>query len=238
MVKIFKQRSSAASAPKLKTRDQAKAQIEGIDHNLTLEFAQTLAWIRAIQLGTATGIAANLISADALEAKSTIAAVLRKRLKAHKAVSNITLPKRVTVSEEDVETAYSKISNIFQLANSKSNREGLLGTYIVGGLLDDLAAVMVENTVSSSELIVDALPASLGIDKYHAVIAAAIEADPKVAHILALWGRRLLGDALLVVRGALEGATEGIDFEAEIAPLIAELISSHTRRMYALGLTA
>src|SRR5690606_19260478 len=116
-----------------------------------------------------------------------------------------------------------KVNEIFHLANSKSNREGLLGTYIVGGLLDDLAAVMVENTVSSSAVIVEALPASLGIDKYHGVIAAAIEADPKVANILALWGRRLLGDALLVVRAALKGATTGIDFEAEIAPLIAEL---------------
>ncbi|MBX3312334.1 MAG: hypothetical protein KF916_05500 [Microbacteriaceae bacterium] len=238
MVKIFKQRDSAAPAPKLKTRDQAKAQIEGIDHNLTLEFGQTLVWIRAIQLGTATGIAANLVSADALEAKTTIAAVLRKRLKAHKAVSKIVLPKRLTYSEDEFSSAHAKVNEIFQLANSKSNREGQLGTFIVGGLLDDLAAVLVENTVSSSEVIVDALPASLGIDKYHRVIATAIEEDPKVANVLALWGRRLLGDALLVVRAALKGATTGIDFEAEIAPLIAELISSHTRRMYALGLTA
>ncbi len=238
MVKIFKQRKSAASAPKLKTREQAKTQIEGIDHNLSLEFSQTLIWLNAIQLGTASGIAANLVSAESIETKTTIAAVLKKRLKALKAVTGIPLPKKVSLATEEVESAEKRISAIFQLANSKSNREGQLGTYIVGGLFDDLAAVMVENTVTGSEEIVEALPRSLAIEKYHDVIAKAIEEDHKLASILALWGRRLLGDALLVVREALKGATVGNDFEAEIAPLIAELISSHTRRMYSLGLTA
>ena len=49
-----------------------------------------------------------------------------------------------------------------------------------------------------------------------------IEQNPRVASRLAMWGRRLIGDTMLVARSAA----------------FAELIGAHTRRMDALGLTA
>ena len=80
-------------------------------------------------------------------------------------------------------------------------------------------------------------------------IRAAIEEDPKVAGRLALWGRRLVGEALsqaqrvAAERDALAtliiGGVDrpGADL-AEIGRMLARLTDSHSRRMADLGLAA
>ncbi|MBC7591006.1 MAG: hypothetical protein H7226_08185, partial [Salinibacterium sp.] len=55
---------------------------------------------------------------------------------------------------------------------------------------------------------------------------------------LAMWGRRLVGDTILVARSALRYTDNHISDEARIEPVFTELIAAHTRRMDALGLTA
>jgi hypothetical protein len=57
-----------------------------------------------------------------------------------------------------------------------------------------------------------------------------------------MWGRRLVGDTLLVARSAMPAADpasgEARNNEARIEPVFTELIAAHTRRMDGLGLTA
>jgi hypothetical protein len=53
-----------------------------------------------------------------------------------------------------------------------------------------------------------------------------------------MWGRRLVGDTLLVARSALHLSGNRITDEERIEPIVTELIAAHTRRMDALGLTA
>lgn len=76
-------------------------------------------------------------------------------------------------------------------------------------------------------------------------VRAAINADPRVAGRLALWGRRLMGEALsqsqavaaehdglmTLVFGAASGITDG-------AGLMDRLVGAHVARMKALGLSA
>lgn len=80
-------------------------------------------------------------------------------------------------------------------------------------------------------------------------IRAAIEEDPKVAGRLALWGRRLVGEALsqaqrvAAERDALAALIiGGVDRPgadlAEIGRMLARLTDSHSRRMADLGLAA
>ena len=70
------------------------------------------------------------------------------------------------------------------------------------------------------------------------LLAAEIATDPKLANRLALWGRRLVGDTLLVSRAVL-GLSEHREFIAsEVEPVFTELIADHIRRMDRLGLTA
>ena len=63
-----------------------------------------------------------------------------------------------------------------------------------------------------------------------------IENDPRIGSRLAMWGRRLVGDTLLVARSAL--ASHAREDQERLEPVWTELIAAHTRRMDALGLTA
>ena len=77
-------------------------------------------------------------------------------------------------------------------------------------------------------------------------VRKAIEADPRVAGRLALWARRLVGEALgqaqrvAAEREALAGLLAGGEVSqlGEIGRMFAQLTDAHARRMAALGLTA
>jgi len=79
--------------------------------------------------------------------------------------------------------------------------------------------------------------------------------NPQLESRLALWGRRLMGDVLLEVRAAfdnrkLAGIKDGskltieqervvnLESYSKIEPLVTEMITTHTLRMDALGLSA
>jgi hypothetical protein len=54
-----------------------------------------------------------------------------------------------------------------------------------------------------------------------------------------MWGRRLIGDTMLVARSALPAVSgAGAPQHDRVEPAFTELIGAHTRRMDALGLTA
>lgn len=65
----------------------------------------------------------------------------------------------------------------------------------------------------------------------------AIDRNPRLASRLAMWGRRLVGDSMLVARSSLAIGRD-LPGEERIEPVFTELIAAHTRRMDALGLTA
>ena len=80
-------------------------------------------------------------------------------------------------------------------------------------------------------------------------VRAAIEADPRVGGRLALWARRLMGEALsqaqrvVADRDALSPLlVGGVDGPGSTSPrsgwMFARLTEAHTKRMAALGLTA
>ncbi|MDF9815475.1 hypothetical protein M2266_004706 [Streptomyces sp. SPB162] len=86
--------------------------------------------------------------------------------------------------------------------------------------------------------------ASFAVEK----VRAAIEADPRVGGRLALWARRLMGEALsqaqrvVADRDALStmlvgGVAGGFDL-AEAGRMFTRITEAHTKRMAALGLAA
>jgi hypothetical protein len=115
----------------------------------------------------------------------------------------------------------------------------VLFLYLVSGLFDDFFASLAGGLKDSfrSEAIA-ILTESTGRDEVRELLAAEIAADPALANRLALWGRRLVGDTLLVARDVLL-LSEGRPFVAsEVEPVFTELIADHIRRMDGLGLTA
>ena len=75
-------------------------------------------------------------------------------------------------------------------------------------------------------------------------VRAAIAADPIVAGRLALWARRLVGEALTQAqrvaldRPALAGMFAGMGDLAEVAELFQRLTDAHSARMTRLGLSS
>lgn len=115
--------------------------------------------------------------------------------------------------------------------------EMLVTSYLTAGLLDDFSRQLASGLPGEYATRITALlSGDDGHDLIVAELRAAIAADPRLSSQLALWGRRLVGDTLLVARSALN-ANSAPD-EARLEPVFTELIAAHTRRMDSLGLTA
>ncbi|MGZ6341292.1 MAG: ferritin-like fold-containing protein [Candidatus Limnocylindrales bacterium] len=127
--------------------------------------------------------------------------------------------------------------------------EGLVKAYVGDGIAEDFyREVSAYLDPSTRELVLRVLEdtghSEFAVDR----VRGAIAADPKLAGRLALWGRRLVGEALsqaqrvAAERDALAsllvgGVNPGADL-AEVGRMFARLTENHTRRMAALGLSA
>ncbi|TXK19617.1 ferritin-like fold-containing protein [Homoserinibacter sp. GY 40078] len=89
--------------------------------------------------------------------------------------------------------------------------------------LDDRAATILQRDAAETVLVEE--------------LRRAIEEDPRIASRLAMWGRRLVGDTMLVARSAIAQHPSPV-VDERVDPVFTELIATHTRRMDALGLTA
>lgn len=115
----------------------------------------------------------------------------------------------------------------------------VLSLYLVGGLFDgffaELAAGLKDSYRSEAMKI---LSEDSGRAELHDLLEAEVDSDPSIASWLALWGRRLVGDTLLVSRDVLSLSENRPFVASEVEPVFTELIADHIRRMDSLGLTA
>ena len=125
--------------------------------------------------------------------------------------------------------------------------ESIVKAYLGDGLATDFyreVAAFVQDDPTRAlilEVLADTGQASFAV----ATVTAAIAADPSVGGRLALWGRRLVGEALIqaqrvaVERDALTELLVGGSLDlAGIGRLLNRLTDKHTARMQALGLQA
>ncbi|MCX4660265.1 ferritin-like domain-containing protein [Streptomyces uncialis] len=127
--------------------------------------------------------------------------------------------------------------------------EGLVKAYVGDSIASDFyreVAARLDRDTRALVLAVldDTGHAGFAIEK----VRAAIDADPRVGGRLALWARRLMGEALsqsqrvVAERDALStmlvgGGADGFDL-AEVGRMFSRITEAHTKRMAALGLAA
>ncbi|MER5947058.1 ferritin-like fold-containing protein [Streptomyces sp. NPDC001904] len=127
--------------------------------------------------------------------------------------------------------------------------EGLVKAYVGDSIASDFYREVAARLDSDTrELVLAVLDdtghASFAVEK----VRAAIEAEPRVGGRLALWARRLMGEALsqsqrvVADRDALStmlvgGVADGFDL-AEVGRMFSRITEAHTKRMAALGLAA
>ncbi|MET3636014.1 MULTISPECIES: ferritin-like fold-containing protein [Curtobacterium] len=114
--------------------------------------------------------------------------------------------------------------------------ESMLTGYVTAGILNDLFGSLLRSLPldvrQRLRTVFDAREEPAVVQE----LSEHIEQDPRVGSRLAMWGRRLVGDTLLVARSAL--AVHAREDQEKLEPVWTELIAAHTRRMDALGLTA
>ncbi len=126
--------------------------------------------------------------------------------------------------------------------------EGLVKAYVGDGIAADFyrevaAFVDADTRALVHEVLADGGHADFVVGR----VRGAIEDDPKVGGRLALWGRRLVGEALSqaqrvaaerdALTSLLTGTVDrpGLDLAA-VSRMFSRLVENHTRRMAALGL--
>ncbi|WP_129287164.1 ferritin-like fold-containing protein [Streptomyces sp. GZWMJZ-114] len=127
--------------------------------------------------------------------------------------------------------------------------EGLVKAYVGDSIASDFyREVAVRLDTDTKDLVLTVLADTGHADFAVEKVRAAIEADPRVGGRLALWARRLMGEALsqaqrvVADRDALStmlvgGLADGFDL-AEVGRMFSRITEAHTKRMAALGLAS
>jgi tRNA isopentenyl-2-thiomethyl-A-37 hydroxylase MiaE len=161
---------------------------------------------------------------------------------------------RLAALDTDVMVAmapfHAPFNQFHEYTKPKDWLEGLVKAYVGDGFANDFyrevaAFVDPETQALVHDVLADESHARYVVEK----VRTAIDVDRKVAGRLALWGRRLVGEALsqaqrvAVERDALTGLLTGtvdrpgMDLAA-MSKMFAKLIETHTTRMAKLGLQA
>jgi hypothetical protein len=122
-------------------------------------------------------------------------------------------------------------------AHGMRPQETMLSVHITAGMLDDFYLALAASYGDTGRRVARILR---GDDDRQAIVDILIEtiaSDPEWRSLLAMWGRRLVGDTLLIARSALRGSL-GAAEEKRVEPVFTELMGAHARRMDAMGLAA
>lgn len=176
--------------------------------------------------------------APTLEAKDVLARVAGHTLSKHQ---------RLTAEIRDrgeqphvVMEPYSRIINAYvERLDTPDWHQHVLSIYLVGGLFDDFFASLAGGLKDGFRAkVIAILESDSGRPELKALLEAALAEDEALGSRLALWGRRLVGDTLLIARAVLSLSERRAFDASEMEPVFTELIADHIRRMDGLGLTA
>ncbi len=117
-------------------------------------------------------------------------------------------------------------------------QETMLSVHITAGMLDDFYCTLAASYGDTGRRVARILQADDARQVIVDILAALIADDDQWRALLALWGRRLVGDTLLVARAALRDAAVGTAADAKVEPVFTQLLAAHSRRMDAIGLAA
>ena len=200
-----------------------------------LPYLGQAAYLQLEQFQTLSRVAADT---DALGAKEVVSGAAGLALSKHQGI--VAEIRRRGDAPADVMRPFAEeIEGFRALLVGSDWRETLLAALMTGGLLDDFFIRLAGGLPGDvGPRIQQLLGSDSGQEALLDVLRGEIAADPQLGSRLAMWGRRLVGDTLLVARSALHLSGNRAADEERIEPIFTELIAAHTRRMDALGLTA
>ncbi len=117
-------------------------------------------------------------------------------------------------------------------------QETMLSVHVIAGMLDDFYLALASSYGEKGRQVARILSAGGDRQAIVDIVTRTIASDPEWASLLSLWGRRLVGDTLLIARAALAPVRLDESEEKKVEPVFTELLAAHERRMAAMGLAA
>lgn len=152
--------------------------------------------------------------------------------------------------DDAVEPFVEAVDHFHERTKAKDWLEGLVKAYVGDGIAQDFYREIAAYVDDETQRLVRTVMEDMGqADFVVNAVRTAITEDPRVGGRLALWGRRLVGEALTqaqrvgVERDALASllvggpGRQGADL-AELGRMFARITDEHTRRMERLGLSS
>ncbi|MFM1958435.1 MAG: hypothetical protein RI929_798 [Actinomycetota bacterium] len=164
----------------------------------------------------------------------------------------IPLLTKLGVEASALESLYGPSMNqLLQRTRGADFFEDMMRNYIVFGMLQDSFRRLAKGLTPAKRLKVEELLAAQELEKLaQATLSSAIDADSKLGHRMALYGRMVVADCLLEIRNLVDfdKVLPASNYQDEtertraqfktLEPYTSELIAAHTVRMDQLGLTA
>jgi hypothetical protein len=239
VVNWFQRRRTRIEAPKLRPRAATDTPSTKVDlATLTPDVATFLGKAAYLELAIFENLSRVVRTAPSTEAKSALSQVAGFALIKHQGLT-AELEKHGKVAAEAMEPFVAEIDRFQRMTEGNDWFESLTSCYLTAGFLDDFLVRLAAGLPGASGArIASILQADSGEAIVVSELLSATSRNPRLGARLAMWGRRLVGDTMLLARWMLRPSEDHDSDEAQIEPVFTELIAAHTRRMDALGLTA
>ena len=239
MVNWFRRRRTHAPAPKLRPRAVADTPSTKVDlATLTPDLTTFLGKSAYLQLAIFENLSRVVRTAPSTESKSALSQVAGLALLKHQGLV-AEIERHGADAAATMQPFVAEIDRFQRITEGNDWFESVTSCYLTAGFLGDF---LVRLSAGLPGAVGTRITAILEADPGEAIIASellsAIEKNPRLGARLAMWGRRLVGDTMLLARWTLRPSDNHDSDEARIEPVFTELIAAHTRRMDALGLTA
>jgi hypothetical protein len=238
VVNWFSRKGKRAEVPRLRPRSQTEPATKVDLAELTPDLLTFLGKAAYLQLTIFENLGRAMAIAPTTEAKEILSRVAALSLaKHHRLTDEI---RRHGEEPGVVMEPFTRSIDDYQRATQGGDWfEELLACHITAGFLDDFFVHLAAGLPTDyAARITTVLRADSGAELLADQLRREIDADDKLDSRLAMWGRRLVGDTMLVARATLAPSANSVSDEARIEPVFTELIAAHTRRMDGLGLTA
>jgi|SRR6478736_5883451 len=237
MVKWFWQRRGAERKLQLRSRGDLGGADRVDFEELAPDIATFLGQAVYLQLGYFETLTELIQSLPELAEKEAVARAAGAALTKHEAL--VALIRERGDDPTEIMRPFREPLDAFRVAtHGVRPQETMLSVHITAGMLDDFYLALSASYGETGGRVARILQADSDRQAIVEILADTIASDPEWKSLLAMWGRRLVGDTLLIARAALRPMSRGSADEEKVEPVFTELMAAHSRRMDAMGLAA